>query len=181
MYVCMSINRFHIVVYPYLCRFHTFCIDLQVCVYEYQSFFNIDLYKCSYCFHTCCIDLHVCLYDNINSFYIDRFIYILVLFPYFLNTLTCMLILISIVQETITIIWRRPTSRSYFLTMRKISDRPIGWQGPFIYAQTMRNLCAYVRMRTGNISGQQGMGLAGRFGWLGGSGLAWLASWVRLA
>ena len=99
-----------------------------------------------------------------------------VLFTYSLHTLTCMLILISIVQEIITIIWRRPTSRSYFLTMRKISDRPIGWQGPFIYAQTMRNLCAYVRMRTGNISGQQGMGWPG--GLVGLVGRAWLG-WLR--
>ena len=63
MYVCMSINRFHIVLYTYLCRFHTFCIDLQVCLYEYQSVLNIDLYKNSYYFHTCCMDLQLCLYE----------------------------------------------------------------------------------------------------------------------
>ena len=159
------------VLFPYLLHGFT-------CMFVWISCF-MKIYQYFCCFHTCYMDLHVCLYEY-QSFS-HSFIYIFVLFTYFLHTLTCMLILISIVQEIITIIWRRPTSRSYFLTMRKISDRPIGWQGPLIYAQTMRNLCAYVRMRTGNISGQQGMGLAGRFGWLGGSGLAWLASWVRLA
>ena len=63
----------------------------------------------------------------------------------------------TIIQEIITIIKEIPTSWSYFLAMRRIPDRCIGLQGPLFYAQTMRNLCASVRMQIGCISDRLGL------------------------
>ena len=62
------------------------------------------------------------------------------------------------IQEMMTTIKEIPASWPDILTMRKIPDRCIGLQGPFIYAQTMRNLCASVRMQTGCISNWLGLG-----------------------
>ena len=95
MYACMNIKSSYIDSYTYLCCFHTFCIDLHVCLYD------IELYKQLCCFHTCCVDLHVCLYEHQQ--FSHSFIYMFVLLPYLLHGLTCMLVWISIVLTLIYI------------------------------------------------------------------------------
>ena len=57
---------FFIELYKYLYCFHTCCMDLHVCLYEYQSFSQSFIYV-FVSFHTFCTNLHACLYEYQSS------------------------------------------------------------------------------------------------------------------